>query len=200
MLYIMRHGETDWNLENKIQGQSDVPLNDAGRTQAYEMSKKLSRFNPEYIISSDLSRAAETAQIIGDNLNLRVKYDTRLREYNFGILTGLTRAELSPQTVELFFMNPTKFDAEPLCDAFARVGDFLKTYDYNPHSAVVTHGGVINFMLCYLEDDHNIHPHAYLQKCLYTKINNAAILRIKNLESGISILKNKRFFKLQSSK
>ena len=165
MLYLVRHGQTDWNLNGQIQGQSDIPLNDTGRTQANNVADKLSRFNLEYIISSDLNRAAETAQIIGNKLNIRVEYDARLREYDFGTLTGMTRKRLDPRSIEAFFTNPTYFDAEPFEDAFIRVRDFMESID----------------------------------KCLHTKIDNSAVLRVKNLESDISdltILKNTRFFKL----
>lgn len=199
MLYLVRHGQTDWNLNGQIQGQSDIPLNDTGRTQANNVADKLSRFNLEYIISSDLNRAAETAQIIGNKLNIRVEYDARLREYDFGTLTGMTRKRLDPRSIEAFFTNPTYFDAEPFEDAFIRVRDFMESIDYDKKILVVTHGGVINFVLCYFEDRNNFQPAAYLNKCLHTKIDNSAVLRVKNLESDISdltILKNTRFFKL----
>lgn len=200
MLYLIRHGQTDWNLMNKIQGQYDVPLNDIGRGQAINVTDKLSRLKLEYIISSDLSRASETAQIIGNKLNIRVDYDARLREYDFGILTGMTRNMLDPKSEQAFFANPTYFNAESFNDAFVRVGNFLEYVDFNKNILVVTHGGVINFALCYLEDKDNFQPYMYYHKCLHTKIDNSAILRIKNLESDVSVLKNTRFFKLPKSK
>ena len=196
MLYIVRHGQTDWNLDGQIQGQNDIPLNNTGRAQASGIADKLSRFNLEYIVSSDLSRAAETAQIIGNKLDIRVEYDSRLREYNFGVLTGMTRKRLDPQSIEAFFTNPTYFKAEPFEDAFARVHEFMESVDYNKNILVVTHGGVINFALCYFEDKNNFQPADYLNKCLHTKIDNSAILRVKDYKSGIAILKNTRFFKL----
>lgn len=67
MIYLVRHGQTDWNIEHRIQGQTDVPLNATGRAQAVELSEKLSNFNIQKIISSDLSRAKETAEIINRN-------------------------------------------------------------------------------------------------------------------------------------
>ena len=200
MLYIVRHGQTDWNLNGQIQGQNDIPLNDMGRAQAYNVADKLSRFNLEYIISSDLSRAAETANIIGNKLNMRVEYDARLREYNFGILTGMTRRRLDPDSIRAFFTNPIKFDAEPFADAFARVREFMESVDYNKNILVVTHGGVINFALCYFEDRNNFQPAAYLNKCLHTKIDNSAILLVKDYKSGMAILKNTRFFRVPKSR
>ncbi|MBO4582487.1 MAG: histidine phosphatase family protein [Alphaproteobacteria bacterium] len=194
MLYIVRHGQTDWNLGNRIQGIADVPLNETGRIHAHNVAQKLQNLKTQKIVSSDLSRAAETAQIIGNILNITVEYDARLREYDFGGLTGLCRAEIDPQMVEMFFAAPTNFGAEKLQDAFTRVARFLQDIDYKQNTLAVTHGGVINFIMCYMQDKNNFHAHSYLDKCLHTKIDNASVLRIKDLKSGISILKNTRFY------
>ncbi|MBO4700300.1 MAG: histidine phosphatase family protein [Alphaproteobacteria bacterium] len=200
MLYIVRHGKTDWNLEDRIQGVADVPLNATGRDHAYNVAEKLSGFQIQKIISSNLSRARETAQIIGDKLHIRVDYDARIREYDFGKLTGLKRAEIDPLAVQMFFTNPTEFGAERLEDAFARVACFLEDNDYDKNTLVVTHGGVINFIMCYLENKNTFHAHSYLDKCLNVKIDNASVLRIKDLKSNLDILKNTRFYRLQKSK
>ena len=89
MLYMVRHGQTDWNLEHKIQGTYDIGLNAAGRAQVALTAEKLKRFNLGKIVSSDLRRAVQTAEIMGNMLNITVEYDARLREYNFGQLSGL---------------------------------------------------------------------------------------------------------------
>ena len=188
MLYIVRHGQTDWNNLDKIQGVADVPLNDIGRAQANIAADRLARFNFEYIVSSNLSRATETANIIGNKLNLRVEYDARLREYDFGKLTGMIRRMLDPHEIEAFFTTPTYFGAESFEDAFARSAEFLKS------------GGVINFMLCYLESRDNFKSYMFLDKCLNTHIDNSAVLRIRDLKSDMTILKNTRFYKLPRSK
>ncbi|MBO4480665.1 MAG: histidine phosphatase family protein [Alphaproteobacteria bacterium] len=197
---MVRHGQTDWNLEHKIQGTYDIGLNAAGRAQVALTAEKLKRFNLGKIVSSDLRRAVQTAEIMGNMLNITVEYDARLREYNFGQLTGLHKMAIDPTLVGMFFANPQKFDAERFGDAFARVGEFLESTDYDKNTLVVTHGGVINFAMCYMEDKNKFDPQSYLQKCLANKVDNMAILRIKNLESGLAILKNTRFFKLQKSK
>lgn len=200
MLYIVRHGQTDWNNLDKIQGVADVPLNFHGYSQAYNIAKKIEPFQPTKIISSPLLRADETAKIIGHQLLLRVEYDARLREYDFGSLTGRNRADISPDTLKSFFADPTRFGAESFTDAFARVGNFMKSVDYDKNTLVVTHGGVINFMLCYLEDKNNFNPYSYLDKCLNTHIDNSAVLRIRNLKSGMTILNNTRFCGLPKSR
>ena len=200
MLYIVRHGQTDWNLADRVQGQYDISLNDTGRAQAHQVAEKIEPFNIKHIISSDLMRARETAQIIGDKLHITVDYDARLREYDFGKLTGWKRTEIDPSMVQVFFSNPSKFGAEPLKDAFTRVAGFLKDVDFDKNTLVVTHGGVINFILCYLEDKNNFYSHSYLDKCLNVHIDNSAVLRIKNLKSEMGVLKNTRFFRVPKSR
>lgn len=193
MLYIIRHGQTDWNLDGKIQGQNDIPLNDTGRIQASNVADKLARFNLEYIVSSDLMRAAETAQIIGNKLNITVEYDPRLREYDFGRLNGITRRGLDPKIEIAFFKNPEQFGAEAFEDTFARVGEFVKSVDYNKNILAVTHGGLINFALCYLDGKNKFY---LLDKFLHTRIDNSDVLRLKDAKSEIMMLKKTRFSKI----
>lgn len=95
MLYLVRHGETAWNAEGRLQGSTDVPLNDTGRAQARDLAIAFSRFGIARVITSDLIRARETGAIIADALGLPapvVEHD--LRERRFGIFEGLTRDEI----------------------------------------------------------------------------------------------------------
>jgi probable phosphoglycerate mutase len=79
-LILIRHGETDWNVERRWQGQADVPLNARGRRQAAQVAQSLADVGITAIVSSDLSRAAETAQALAYATGLSVHYDPRLRE------------------------------------------------------------------------------------------------------------------------
>jgi len=90
----VRHGVTDWNLERRAQGQTDVPLNEIGREQAHALAERL-KAEPAWdvIYSSDLSRALETAETIGRALGLPVVTDVRLREMSFGTMEGTTPEE-----------------------------------------------------------------------------------------------------------
>lgn len=90
-----RHGQTDFNVEGRFQGQSDVPLNDTGRRQAEDAARHLAAFAPELIVSSDLSRAAETADSLARIVGIDPNRDERLRETAFGQWEGSTRTEVA---------------------------------------------------------------------------------------------------------
>jgi broad specificity phosphatase PhoE len=87
---LWRHGRTEWNVAGRVQGQSDIPLDDVGRDQARAAAARLAALVPDRIVSSDLVRAAETAQALGDLTGTPVELDPRLRELNFGDREGLT--------------------------------------------------------------------------------------------------------------
>jgi broad specificity phosphatase PhoE len=93
-LLIARHGETDWNREQRWQGHADPPLNELGRAQADELAEALAGEELEAIYSSDLRRAFETAEIVGRRLGLPVTSDPDLREIDVGSWSGLTREQL----------------------------------------------------------------------------------------------------------
>jgi len=94
-LIVWRHGNTDWNAANRVQGQSDVPLNALGEQQAVDAAELLVRLRPAALVSSDLRRAVDTAAALAALTGLSVKQDERLRERNFGAWQGLTMAEVA---------------------------------------------------------------------------------------------------------
>jgi broad specificity phosphatase PhoE len=94
VLYVARHGETDWNLAMRWQGHTDVPLNETGRAQAKELGARLRGKGIGAVVASDLSRAHETARIVAVELGVAVAYvDAGLRERQYGVFEGLTRSE-----------------------------------------------------------------------------------------------------------
>lgn len=92
-VYAIRHGETEWNIEGKQQGHLDSPLTENGIKQAHAIADALAGFGIEQIYSSDLGRAAQTAEIISCKLNIAAGFDQRLRERNLGSLQGMTKSE-----------------------------------------------------------------------------------------------------------
>lgn len=96
LIGFVRHGLTDWNAVGKIQGQTDIPLNDEGRLQARMLAERLKNepYRWDYIITSGLSRAEETGSILASILNIpMLEPDIRLRERAYGLVEGLTADE-----------------------------------------------------------------------------------------------------------
>jgi len=94
-LVLLRHGRTAWNLEGRAQGHTDVLLDAVGVTQARAAAPHLAAYRPTRIWTSDLARAATTAAIVGEAYGVVPVADPRLREYDVGVRTGLTLAELA---------------------------------------------------------------------------------------------------------
>jgi alpha-ribazole phosphatase len=93
-LLLIRHGETDWNVEGRWQGQADVPLNRRGRQQAVTVARSLCNTNIHAIYSSDLQRAWQTARVLARIKNLPIQGDARLREIHQGEWQGLLIDEI----------------------------------------------------------------------------------------------------------
>lgn len=91
ILYLIRHGQTQWNLEGKYTGQSDIPLNETGRAQAKAAALETGFLPPDAIFSSDLIRAVETAELVaaGWGYTGKIEIDPRLREINQGVWEGM---------------------------------------------------------------------------------------------------------------
>ena len=107
MFFVLRHGQTDWNVELRLQGSTDIPLNDTGRIQARRAAEVLSGRGLTRIIASPLSRALETANIVGAKLGLTPAIDDRLIERNFGQFEGMTIDEVHQHREEMReHMNP----------------------------------------------------------------------------------------------
>ncbi|SMY03814.1 MULTISPECIES: histidine phosphatase family protein [unclassified Brevibacterium] len=146
-----RHGQTDYNLERRFQGQTDIPLNELGRNQAAQAASYLSKLQPDLIVSSDLSRAAATADELASLLNVDVTRDERLRETAFGQWEGHTRAELSeswPEELEQWLsgadMNPP--GGESRSESGRRVASAITDIIDGTEAqtiAIVAHGAVL---------------------------------------------------------
>src|SRR3954471_7990952 len=93
-ILLARHGETDWNLQRRVQGHSDTPLNETGRAQALALAETLDGAELDAIYASDLERAYDTAQFVAQRKGLPVTPLPELRERNFGTWEGLTDSEI----------------------------------------------------------------------------------------------------------
>jgi len=93
-LVLLRHGQTEWNADSRMQGQIETELTDLGRSQAVAAAEVLAKRNPVLIVSSDLHRALETAKALGERTGVEVDVDPRLRETHLGDWQGLTHLEV----------------------------------------------------------------------------------------------------------
>jgi alpha-ribazole phosphatase len=153
-LLLIRHGQTDWNLEQRFQGQSDIPLNDTGRGQAQALAERLAAERFDAIYSSDLKRATETAKIICKS---EIRPDLRLREVNFGDWEGLTYNEIKAKCpaalaeweADIFKNAPP--NGETLESLSMRVQSLLDEFRAKHESQrvmVVAHGGALQTLIC----------------------------------------------------
>jgi glucosyl-3-phosphoglycerate phosphatase len=94
-IILLRHGRTAWNAQRRFQGHLDPPLDEIGRTQAYEVATLIAALRPELLVSSDSARAWQTAEIIGEVAELPARGEPRLRERGLGHWEGLTREEVA---------------------------------------------------------------------------------------------------------
>ena len=152
-LCIVRHGETAWNAEHRVQGQLDVPLNAIGTAQALAAAKVLSREKFDVIYSSDLSRARQTAEPTAGFLSSKIIFDKDLRERHYGIFERLTYAEVKvryPEDYARFEAHDPEYafrTGESLRDFSARCVSIISKIveqNENRNILVFTHGGVLD--------------------------------------------------------
>jgi 2,3-bisphosphoglycerate-dependent phosphoglycerate mutase len=165
--YIFRHGQTDWNKEKRIQGHIDTHLNENGREQAKRIAPLLQDKGIEAIYSSDLSRAFETANIVAEELKLKIIKEARLREAQFGEAEGLKVEEVVSKFGEDLWKNFHLINQENYDLAFPDgesrgasvdrmkqvVNEIVANEDYKI-VALSTHGGVIRNLLHSFNPDH----------------------------------------------
>lgn len=152
-LCIVRHGETAWNAEHRVQGQLDIPLNQIGLRQAQAVGAALREERFDAIYSSDLSRARQTAEPISNFLSMKLLIEQNLRERHYGIFERLTYAEVRRKFPEDY----ARFEARDPDYAF-RTGESLRdfsgrsiailskiaTENEGRNILVFTHGGVLD--------------------------------------------------------
>lgn len=171
-LYLMRHGETEWNREKRYQGQLDSPLTETGVSRTLLQKKKIRDLHFSAVYCSPLGRTRSTLNILSPNTE-SINFEDGLKEVSLGVLQGKTHNELNSKEVEAqhnFWRNPGSFEiegAESMPVLENRVRTFLNKLENEPGPIlVVTHTVIIKMILKILEsrpieclwDDPFLHP------------------------------------------
>ena len=158
-LYLIRHGQTDWNRARKLQGCTDVPLNEWGRRVAERTRDGLFEVPFDIAFTSPLSRARETAEIILQGRKIPIIEEPRIIEVNFGGYEGKD-FDLDDENLQYFFSKPECYrsmeGSEPMQSILDRVGHFYEELIANPkyqNSTILisTHGAALSALLCYIK-------------------------------------------------
>lgn len=162
MLYIMRHGKTDWNADRRLQGSEDIPLNEEGRQMARDARKKYGDLRFDICYCSPLQRAQETAEIFLEGSGTPILTDDRLREMGFGMYEGTEHVTQKPDCpVYTLFHDPVHYHAvdgaESLEHLYARSGSFI--HDVltpevvsGKNVLIVAHGALDCSLICQYEE------------------------------------------------
>lgn len=163
-LYLIRHGKTIWNKDNRLQGSKNIELAEEGIEAAKKLGEELKNTDFDYVFSSPLDRAYNTAVLATQN-RFSITKDENLREINFGDLEGHTYEEMenADHPSRYFFTAPEKFQPAPngesLESVCQRTKKFVQTiiepiYTKNPEARImlVAHGALNKAIMCYLEN------------------------------------------------
>jgi probable phosphoglycerate mutase len=148
MLYVVRHGETSWNSERRLQGTLDVPLNGTGLAQAHALARYFKDRRLSRVLTSPLSRATATAAMIAEAAHCQLEHAGELAEIDHGAWQGLTTDLIEAQFPELWTqwnVQPSRTQppgAEPLAAVFERVDRLLERLATDEDLCLVTHGVV----------------------------------------------------------
>lgn len=151
-IYIVRHGQTDYNVNGRYGGRIDVPLNEVGKVQALEIKEQLKDIKFDKVYSSPLSRAYETAKTI---TNHDIILDDRIIERSNGDMEGKLKSEIT-EKVDFNDPNEKRYNIESITDFRNRINDFLDDITSDTTSEnilIVTHAGVGIYMRCYFEGE-----------------------------------------------
>lgn len=153
---LLRHGRTTWNAERRMQGRLDPPLDETGQAQAQAVAPVVAGFAPSHLVSSDQSRALQTALAVGEATGLEPRKDTRLRETDVGQWQGLVDTEIEagwPGALDRWRVDPAFAppDGESRVDAAQRALPVLRELldgAVGETAVLVAHGGVIMGATC----------------------------------------------------
>ena len=177
-IYVIRHGQTDWNVAGKCQGMTDIELNNTGIEQAKKASEQFKNYKIDLIICSPLKRTRKTAEIINEAINCQIISDERIIERGFGNVEGKTDDEWkkifgdNTHAISNYYLNFNEQNIESMRDICERVWDLLdeiKEKYKDKNILLVTHGGTCRAINAYFN---GIDEDGYVQS---VKINNCEI-------------------------
>ena len=159
LIYLMRHGQTDWNLEKRLQGDVDIPLNENGRALTRRAAEGMKDIPFDLILTSPLSRARETAAIIAGDRDIPIRVTEGLREMCFGVCEGKTARE--HPLIRTFFSDPVGYvpqgggesyqEVDRRCRRFFEEEVFPLEGKYD-HVLLSTHGALCKALLRVIQD------------------------------------------------
>ncbi len=153
LIYFVRHGETEWNRQLRVQGSTDIPLNETGRAQARDAAARLSDAAPDLIVASPLLRAFETATIIGASLGLtHPAADPDLVERNYGEVEGLDHRQIEDRFPDRSLIRGQESRERLVARSMAALHRLAGAND-GASIVVVAHGGVIRAVLGEIDQD-----------------------------------------------
>src|SRR5687768_15344196 len=190
--YLIRHGQTDWNVIYRWQGHTDIPLNDTGREQARRLAKHLAGVPIDRAISSDSTRAYETARLALGGRDLPVTTDPAWREFHAGILEGKTWTEIQADHADCVTGMNTDFYGYVFPGGESRgasqtraLAAFRKLLDdgQGEHVMVVSHGMTLRVVLAGLFPDIIKHPMTDIHR-----VENTCLSIIRQTADGLSLV------------
>lgn len=159
-IYLIRHGQTDWNIQGRIQGSHDIPLNEAGQRQAEQVAKGMDSLRVSRVFSSTLTRAVETAEKIGSRQKAEICSMPQLIEVEFGKWEGMTWEEIMeayPKEYRLWALNPDEVappGGETQDQVISRcahaIKEILRITGGREDVAIVSHGATIAYLISYM--------------------------------------------------
>lgn len=157
-LYVMRHGQTDWNISGLVQGHSDIPLNEVGEAQALSKKDYFNTLPVDLIITSPLKRAVRTAELISSDKNVPIVIDNAITERSMGELEGLNSGNIDYNLVNSSTENYQGVEAfSELCNRVHPFLEKLKNQDKNV--LLVTHGGTSRAIEAYFRGTKDYREH-----------------------------------------
>lgn len=160
-LYVARHGQTKWNIEQRVQGTIDIELTELGRQEAYELQEIVNEISVDAVIASPLSRAKETAEILINN-RMPILIDERLIERSWGDNEGKSIDEVDRWNCWDVLLNTDDNNIEKIQDFMNRVSQFIEEIKIHYHGRnvlIITHSAVvrvIHYLLGQIPEDGNL--------------------------------------------